>query len=120
MCTADSDPVKFKFFPYLMTLSAFFLLVTVGVYSLYPKIMTSNVHLLRRHFSVNMLLAYVILSTIQFSTFEVTAEHCLTLQGFVINRSVGFNKETTVLVLMTLHSNFPLGCKNRPQTNMKQ
>ena len=70
-CTASRDAAKFEFFPYLMTISAFFLLVTVGVYTLYPKIMTSKVHLLRRHFAVNMLLAYVFLSIIQFKEFKV-------------------------------------------------
>ena len=59
MCIKESDSARLKFYPYVMGLSAFFLLATVFVYSCFPKVMDSNSARLRRHLAVCMLTAFV-------------------------------------------------------------
>ena len=58
VCIKESDSARLKFYPYVMGLSAFFLLATVFVYSCFPKVMDSNSARLRRHLAVCMLVAF--------------------------------------------------------------
>ena len=66
-CTRVEGFNKFSFYPYILLVSAFFLLLTVAVYTAYPKLLYNNTQRLRRHFAANMLLAFVILSVNQFT-----------------------------------------------------
>merc|ERR1719264_2404747 len=43
VCTKEDDSARLKFYPYVLCLSAAFLLATVFVYTRYPKVMDSNV-----------------------------------------------------------------------------
>ena len=62
VCTRKNDDAKFNFYPYILLTSAFFLLLVVIVYAVFPKVRYNNSQRLRLHFAANMLAAFVILS----------------------------------------------------------
>ena len=62
VCTRKKDDAKFNFYPYILLTSAFFLLLVVIVYAVFPKVLYNNCQRLRLHFAANMLAAFVILS----------------------------------------------------------
>ena len=62
VCTRKNDDAKFSFYPYILLTSAFFLLLVVIVYAVFPKVRYNNCQRLRLHFAANMLAAFVILS----------------------------------------------------------
>ena len=65
VCTRKKNDEKFGFYPYILILSAFFLLLCVVVYAVFPKVLFNNTQRLRLHFAANMFFAFVILSTNQ-------------------------------------------------------
>ena len=65
VCTRKNDDAKFNFYPYILLTSAFFLLLVVIVYAVFPKVRYNNSQRLRLHFAANMLAAFVILITNQ-------------------------------------------------------
>ena len=67
VCTRKKNNAKFDYYPYILLLSAFFLLLSVIVYAFFPKVLYNNTQRLRLHFAANMFLAFVILSTNQFT-----------------------------------------------------
>ena len=67
VCTRNRNNAKFNFYPYILLFSAFFLLLSVIVYAFFPKVLYNNTQRLRLQFAANMFLAFVILSTNQFT-----------------------------------------------------
>ena len=66
VCTRIKDKKKFYFYPYILLVSAFFLLLSIIVYTFFPKVLFNNTQRLRLHFITNMFFAFVILSINQF------------------------------------------------------
>ena len=66
VCTRKKDEAKFDFYPYILLLSAFFLLLVVIVYAVFPNVLYNNSQRLRLHFAANMFPAFLILSMNQF------------------------------------------------------
>ena len=67
VCTRIKNNAKFSFYPYILLLSAFFLLLSIIVYTFFPKVLFNNTQRLRLHFTTNMFFAFVILSMNQFT-----------------------------------------------------
>ena len=61
------------FYPYLLLLSAIFLLLTIIVYTRWPQVMDCPLAHLRRHFAICMFFAFVVQS-VQFWHGKTTAE----------------------------------------------
>ena len=66
VCTRIKNDMKFSFYPYILLFSAFFLLLSIIVYTFFPKVLFNNTQRLRLHFTTNMFFAFVILSINQF------------------------------------------------------
>ena len=49
-----------EFYPYVMIVSVVFLLITILIYTFYPKVMDTNMARLRRHLAICMFFTFVI------------------------------------------------------------
>lgn len=77
-----SQEHKFKFYPYLLMVSSIFLVLTIMVYSVVPTLLNQLTRLMR-HFSVSMLIGFIILIINQLeSSYSTTHPVLCKLFGF--------------------------------------
>ena len=60
VCVMKAESTRITFYPYVMIISAIFLLITIGIYTFYSKVMDSNAARLRRHLAICMFFTFVI------------------------------------------------------------
>ena len=59
----------FRFYPYLLLISCFFLFLTIIIYTAWPKLLSQYTRIMR-HYTLNLFFAFIILAINQFHTLK--------------------------------------------------